>query len=96
MNRMYWILVLLCGTIVFTSSVPPVDDPDTAYNEADSAITVSLPSATTANLVLPVVVETNLARPSSVVPVFRYGHFVTARPVPFVSSLQQLLCTFLI
>jgi hypothetical protein len=96
MRRMYWILVLLCGTIVFTASVPPVDDPNTAYNEADSAMTVSLPSATAANLVLPVVVKTNLARPSSVAPIFRYAHFVTARPVPSVSSLQQLLCTFLI
>jgi hypothetical protein len=96
MIRIYWVFALLCGTIVFTTSVPPVDNPDTAYNEADSAMTVSLPSAPAANLVLPVVVKTNLARPSSIARVFRYAHFLTARPVPSVSSLQQLLCTFLV
>jgi len=92
-----WLLMLLCGMIILTTSVPPVDDPGTAYNESDGAVTISLPSTNAVTSVAPAAFSTKLLRPSSSHPaVSQETHIVAGKPAPFLYSFQQLLCTFLI
>lgn len=98
MKRIYWILVLLCGTVAFATSVPPVDDPCTPYDEADAVVNVSLPSLEGMKLVPP-------AQQPGILPMLslasksdssRSDNFVSELPAGSFHSSQQLLCTFLI
>jgi hypothetical protein len=97
MKRISWLLILLCGTVIFATSVPAADDPDTAYNEADSCVAVSLPLADATSLISPASASADIPRLSSTVQVFRpYQKLVTPNTIQPSHSLQQMLCTFLI
>jgi hypothetical protein len=96
-----WIFVLLLlVSVVFASAVPPMDDPETAFNEADSQ--VSLASSPRINLLGPAASSTPqpmlhpVRRPRSLrvhKPVHRLAPMAKQSRPP---SLQKLLCTFLI
>jgi len=97
MKRISWLLILLCGTIIFATSVPAVDDPDTAYNEADASVTVSLPLADASSLITPASASADTPRISAVEQICTSSQKSTTSNVVQPShSLQQMLCTFLI
>jgi hypothetical protein len=97
MKRISWLLVLLCGTVIFATSVPAADDPDTAYNEADSCVAVSLPLADATTLISPASTSADMPHLSSTVPAFRpYQKPLSSNTIQPSHSLQQMLCTFLI
>jgi len=98
MKRISWLLILLCGTIIFATSVPAADDPDTAYNEADSCVAVSLPLADATSLISPASASTDiLGRLFSTLPASRPNQkLVNPKTIQPSHSLQQMLCTFLI
>jgi hypothetical protein len=93
------------ATVVFSSAVLPVDDPETPFNEADapSVLELALPTPVSVNLVRPAVDSVD----SIILPIQSRGwlglgvhNSVHGRnPVPKqlrLDSLQNLLCTFLI
>jgi hypothetical protein len=100
-KQTHWFLVLLLfGTIVYASTVPPVDNPETAFNEIDAPVTLAPHSLIRINfrpsawhsVTLPKVsldchgwVVNNSAHGLAAVPKQRCP-----------GSLQKLLCTFLI
>jgi len=98
MKRISWLLVLLCGTVIFATSVPAADDPDTAYNEADASVAVSLPLADASTLINLASPSPDLPRLSTTVRVSRTSPdlMISPDPIPPAHSLQQVLCTFLI
>ena len=99
---MRWMTVLLLlGAAVFVSTVPRMDLPETAFNEADAPVNLAPAARPTIRLVPPAVdpimaspalfvysaghVSNGLAVESAPMPVQRHGH-----------SLRDLLCTYLI
>lgn len=97
----HWIAVLLlCGTLVCVASVPAVDDPDTAFNEADTPVNLAPPASLRINLIVPVVKAINLPKLALYEPgwgVNNSVHELAAAPKqPGSHSIQKLLCTFLI
>jgi hypothetical protein len=101
LNPARWILVfLLLGTVVCAFTVPPIDNPETAFNEADAPVSLALPTSLWARVVLPAadsitlpklplkwaVAELTLSEERSLL----------APKQPSQDSLQKLLCTFLI
>jgi hypothetical protein len=45
MQRLHWALIVMFGTVLFLgTSIPPVDDPGSAY-DSDGVVTASQPSA---------------------------------------------------
>ena len=102
MQRFRWMLGLfLLGAAVCCSAVPGVDLPETAFDEADLAVSPALPAQLRIQDISPVVVPVavlptlplycadcfsgRLALEPTVAPSQRHSH-----------SLQVLLCTFLI
>ena len=86
--------------VVCASAVPPVDDPETAFNEADATIILATPASVGLNLLpaasdLAIVPNLSLDQLGWVVNNFVHGRSQLARQHP-PSSLQKLLCTFLI
>ena len=106
MKRCYriFVLLLLAGVLV-ASAVPPVDLPETAFDESGTPVVLAPPPHTSFTLVRPVLVRAVSDAPAMPGVRFRCaGGVVSSRvlaadAVPrqrHVSSLQDLLCTFLL
>ncbi len=97
-----WISVaVLLGAAVFTSVVPRVDLPETAFNESDAPVNLVIPVRPSFSLAPPVV------DPVAVLPMPRFHGLAVTFPGLTLSpsvvtsqrhrhSLQNLLCTLLI
>ena len=93
-------LIFLLGAAVCVSAVPPVDLPETAFNEADTPVNLAPPLQTTLKVICPLddpIVIRGLP--------FRRADYVVRRPAlePAAMlrqrhrhSLQDLFCSFLI
>jgi hypothetical protein len=94
------LILVLLGTVILAFAVPPVDDPQTAFNEADAPISLALPTSLWVRVVIPAVDLIVLPR----LPLRWLGSGADQRthvlvPAPkqsFPHSLQKLFCTFLI
>jgi hypothetical protein len=101
-QRFRWILGLfLLGAAVCCCAVPGVDLPETAFDEADLAISPALPAQPRVQDVAPVAVPIAVlpALPLSCADCFAAGVALEPAPEPNPSqshSRQSLLCTFLI
>ena len=102
MQRFRWILGLfLLGAAVCCCIVPGVDLPETAFDEADLAISPALPAQLRVQDVSPVVVPIAVL---PTLPLYCANCFASREalePAPASNpshshSLQSLLCTFLI
>ena len=98
---MRWMTVLLLlGAAVFVSTVPRMDLPETAFNEADAPVNLAPPVLPRIQIILPAV------NPLAILPLRNHCADCTVRRLllePPVApsqrhsrSLQDLLCTFLI
>jgi hypothetical protein len=94
-------VLLLCAASVLASTVPRVDLPETAFNEADTPVNLAPPARPILQLV-PTAVD-----PIAISPVLPLHNARLVAGSPFVESpvrpghrhghsLQDLLCTFLI
>jgi hypothetical protein len=93
-------VLFLLGAVVCVSAVPPVDLPETSFNEADTPVNLTLPAQTTIKVVCPpgdrIVVRS--------LPPCRADYVVSSsalEPAAMLSqrhrhSRQDLLCSFLI
>jgi len=104
LQRLRWMLVLfLMGAAVCCCTVPGVDLPETAFNEADLPVNLAIPAPPRVQDAAPLVV------PVAALPTLPFDCadclVSRAKPVPAVEptqvhspsySLQVLLCTFLI
>jgi hypothetical protein len=92
-------VLLLLATVICASSVPPVDDPETAINEADLQISLA-PPVTTLKVAAPAASSVHLSKLVPCRPAWGVNSSVDGlTPVATQSSrrsLQKLLCTFLI
>jgi hypothetical protein len=93
------VLVLL-GTVLYVFAVPPVDNPETAFNEADAPVSLALPTSLWVRVVLPAADSITLPKlPLSwtvaEVSVYEEGFHPAPKQLS-QHSLQKLLCTFLI
>jgi hypothetical protein len=94
------LILVLLGTVICAFAVPPVDDPETAFNEADAPISLALPTSLWVRVVIPAADLLVLPK----LPMRWLGsiaderaHLLTPAPKQsFPHSLQKLLCTFLI
>jgi hypothetical protein len=97
--------VLLLAGVFVVSAVPPVDLPETAFDESAAPVNLAPPPHTAFRLVRPVFVRA--VRDAFVMPDVRLhcaGCVVSSRMLaaeavprrPYARSLQDLLCTFLI
>lgn len=94
------LVLLLLGTVACASTVPPVDDPETAFDEGDAPISLALPTLLRITLSPPAADSIILPRPTLCSRVWGVDNSVH-RPSPRPNrrspySLQKLLCTFLI
>jgi hypothetical protein len=86
--------------VICVFAVPPVDDPETPFNEADAPISLALPTSLWSRVVIPapdLIVLPKLTMRWLGSGADRGAHLFA--PVPkqsFPHSLQKLLCTFLI
>ena len=102
MQRFRWILGLfLLGAAVCCCAVPGVDLPETAFDEADLAISPALPAQPRVQDVAPVAVPVAVLPklPLYCADCFATRKAVESAPAPnprHSHSLQSLLCTFLI
>lgn len=85
------------GAILLTA-LPKVDAPDTAFNETDTPVLVSLPVLLRVRSITPFVLGIDLSE-APALPLadsnYQARKFTSARR-PGYSNLQPLLCTFLI
>ncbi len=101
MKRTRWMLgFLLMATVVWASSVLPLDDPETAFNEADAAITLAPPASIGLNS-LPSAPDSIVAPNLSLDLLAWVVNYSADSPARVPSwrpsdSIQKLLCTFLI
>lgn len=100
-NRTHWIIgLLLMATVVWASTVPRLDDPETAFNESDAVITLAPPASVGVNSLPsasdPMIVA-NLSQ-GLLRWVVNDGARSLARAPSHrpPDSFQKLLCTFLI
>lgn len=96
MKGIFCVLILLCGTAVFATSVPPVDDPDTADNESHAVISVSVPAADASKLLALASEATSLPQLPPIQLVFRSTSTYLRHHFALYLLSSQLLFTFLI
>lgn len=101
MNLIRWIFVLvLLGTVLCAFAVPPVDNPETAFNEADTPVSLALPTSLGVRVVLPAADSITLPKQPLSWKVAEVGVSEEGfPPIPkqlLQRHLQKLLCTFLI
>jgi hypothetical protein len=90
-------VLLLLATVAYASTVPPIDDPGTAFNESDTAVTLAPPAAAHINFGSPAM--DSLIPPNSSPGWIVHNPANELAPVPSQCpphSFQKMLCTFLI
>lgn len=99
--RLQWISVLLAVAAVFVSTVPRVDSPETAFNEADAPVNLA-PTARPNIQLVPPAIDPIAISPAPAL--LSAGRMVTSLVLELAATpsqhhghtLQEVLCTFLI
>lgn len=97
-KRVHWTLLLCLLGTVFLLALPPVDLPDTAFNELDTPVNVARPALPRVTLTAPAVHSVSLSESTISLDKERASSKRNERDVPsyHAPDLQSLLCTFLI